>query len=99
MSETPIARRVLERMRRQVRPKVANLAAFREGNAYAEALQTSVIPSDKLKKLHPAHAIYAHVQNQMSVMAEQLLKLEEMKSFAKIIGEAHDEYMPSWPPI
>jgi Bacterial Fe(2+) trafficking len=29
MSEKPIARRVLERMRRQLRSKVANLAAFR----------------------------------------------------------------------
>src|ERR1700687_601379 len=99
MSETPIARRVLDRMRRQVRSKVANLAAFREGNAYAEALQKSVVAADKRNELHPAHAIYAHVQNQMSVMAEQLLELEEMKSFAKIIGEAHDEYMPSWPPM
>jgi hypothetical protein len=99
MSETPIARRAVERMRRQVRAKVANLAAFREGNAYAEALQNSVVTQDKLQELHPAHAIYAHVQNQMSVMAEQLLELPEMKSFAKIIGEAHDEYMPSWPPM
>jgi hypothetical protein len=99
MSETPIARRVLDRMRRQVRSKVANLAAFREGNAYAEALQKSLVAADKRNELHPAHAIYAHVQNQMSVMAEQLLELEEMKSFAKIIGEAHDEYMPSWPPM
>lgn len=37
MSDGPIARRVLERMRRQVRSKVANLAAFREDNAYAQA--------------------------------------------------------------
>ena len=99
MSEAPIARRVLERMRRQVRSKVVDLAAFRDGNANAEALQSTVVAPDKLGELHPAHAIYAHVQNQMSVMAEQLLELPEMKAFAKIIGEAHDEYMPSWPPM
>ena len=56
MSETPIARRVLDRMRRQVRSKVANLAAFREGNAYAEALQNSVVAPDKLLEMHSAHA-------------------------------------------
>jgi hypothetical protein len=99
MSETPIARRVLERMRRQVRSKVADLAAFREGNAYTVALQDTVAAPATLQTLHPAHAIYAHVQNQLSVMAEQLLELEEMKAFAKIIGEAHDAYMPSWPPM
>ena len=99
MSEGPIARRVLERMRRPARSKVTNFAAFRDGNAYAEALQNSVIAPEALKDMHQAHAIYAHVQNQMSVMAEQLLALEEMKAFAKLIGAAQDEYMPSWPPM
>jgi len=99
MSEKPIARRVLERMRRQVRSKVANLPAFREGNAYAETLQRSVIAPDKLKEMHADHAIYAHVQNQMSVMTDQLLELAEMKAFAKVIGAAQDDYMPSWPPM
>jgi hypothetical protein len=33
MSETPIARRVLEAMRRQMGSKVANLEAFRGGSA------------------------------------------------------------------
>jgi len=99
MSETPIARRVLERMRRQMRSKVVDLAAIRAGNEVAEALQNSVVTPEALKEMHPAYSIYAHVQNQMSVLAEQLLELPEMKTFAKIIGEAHDEYMPSWPPM
>jgi hypothetical protein len=99
MSGGPIARRVLERLRHQVRTKVMNLAAFREGNAYAEALQNSVIAADNLQKMHRAHAIYVHVQNQMSVMAEQLLQLREMKAFVKLVGAAEDEYMPSWPPM
>jgi len=69
MSETPIARRVVERMRREVRSKVVNLAAFREGNARAEALLSSVVAAEDLAKTHPTHAMYVHVQNQMSVMA------------------------------
>ena len=99
MSDARIGRRVLERLRRQVRSKVVDLAAFRKGNEFAEALQNSVVPPEMLKEMHPAHAIYTHVQNQMSVMAEQLLAFQEMKAFAKIIGEARDEYMPSWPPM
>jgi hypothetical protein len=99
MSETPIARRVLECMRRLVRSKVVDLAAFREGNEFAAALQNSAVPPVTLREMHPAHAIYAHVQNQMSVMAEQLLQLPEMQILAKIIGEAQEEYMPSWPPM
>jgi hypothetical protein len=99
VSGGPIERRVLERLRQQVRSKVTNLAAFREGNAYAEALQNSVLAPDKLQELHPTHAIYAHVQNQMSVMAEQLLQLREMKTFLKLVGSAEEDYMPSWPPM
>jgi hypothetical protein len=82
-----------------MRSKVVDLEAFRAGNEFAEELQDSVITPEALKEMHPAHSIYVHVQNQMSVMAEQLLQLPEMKALAKIIGEAHDEYMPSWPPM
>jgi hypothetical protein len=99
MSDPPIAPRVLERLRQQVRTTVADLAAFREGTAYAEALQGSVVTHKELAQTHPAHAIYVHVQNQMSVMAEQLLQLREMKSFVKLVGSAEEEYMPSWPPM
>jgi hypothetical protein len=99
MSDTPIARRVIERMLREVRSKIVNLAAFREGNARAEALQSSVVAPEELAKTHPAHAMYVHAQNLMSVMAEQLLELAEMKAFAKLVSSAEEDYMPSWPPL
>lgn len=95
----PIARRVLESLRRQMRMKVADLGAFRVGREHAAALQETVTSREQLAETHPAHAIYIHAQNQMSVMAEQLLQLSEMKSFVKQIGSAEDEYMPSWPPM
>ncbi|MEO7206832.1 MAG: hypothetical protein ABI145_08590 [Steroidobacteraceae bacterium] len=99
MSEAPIARRILERIRQQLRSKVVDLSMIRAWNEFAEALQNSVVTPETLRNTHPAHSIYLHVQNQMSVMAEQLLGLPEMRTFAKIIGAAHDEYMPSWPPM
>jgi hypothetical protein len=95
----PITRRVLEAMHRQMRMKVVDLAAFRAGQEYAEALQNTVTPKEQLAKTHPAFAAYVYAQNQMSVMAEQLLQLPEMKSFVKQIGPAEDEYAPSWPPM
>jgi len=95
----PITRRVLESLRRRLRMKVVDLAAFRAGREYAEAPQKSVTPKEELAETHPAHAAYAYAQNQMSVMAEQLLQLPEMKSFVKQIGPAEDEYAPSWPPM
>jgi hypothetical protein len=95
----PITRRVIEALRRQVRMKVVDLAAFRAGHEYAEALQNTVTPKEQLAETHPAHAAYVYAQNQMSVMAEQLLQLPEMKSFVKQIGPAEDEYAPSWPPM
>ena len=95
----PIARRVLETLRRQMRLKITDLAAFRAGQEYAAALQKTVTSSEELAEAHPAHAVYIHAQNQMSVMAEQLLQMPELKSFAKQIGIAEDAYMPSWPPM
>ena len=49
MSESPIARRVIEGMRRQVRAKVVNLAAMLKGTAMAEMLQRSVVTPKELK--------------------------------------------------
>ncbi len=98
-TQGPIARRVLENLRRQMRLKLTDLAAFRVGQEYAEALQKSVTPKDQLAETHPAHAPYVHAQNQMSIMAEQLLQLPEMESFVKRISTAEEEYMPSWPPM
>jgi hypothetical protein len=95
----PITRRVLEALRRQMRMKVVDLATFRAGQEYAEALQNSVTPKEQLAETHPAHAAYVYAQNQMSVMAEQLLQLPEMKSFVKQTGSAEEEYAPSWPPM
>lgn len=95
----PIARRVLQSLRRQMRTRVADLGAFRAGQEHAAALQETVTSREQLTETHPAHALYIHAQNQMSVMAEQLLQLPEMKSLVKQIGPAEDEYMPSWPPM
>jgi len=95
----PITRRVIEAVRRHLRTKVVDFAAFRAGQEQAQDLQNSITPKEQLAKTHPAHAAYVYAQNQMSVMGEQLLQMPEMKSFVKQISPAEDEYAPSWPPM
>jgi hypothetical protein len=49
--------------------------------------------------MDPVHAAYAFVQNISSVFAEGVSRLPEMKKYAKIVGQAEEEYMPSGPPM
>ena len=50
------------------------------------------------KGLDPVHAAYAYVQQSTSYFAEQVSVLPEMRAYAKIVGNAEDEYMPGFPP-
>ena len=95
----PIADKLIKKMRSHVDAKVVDLTAVMKGKDSAEALQKTVTAREELAELHPAHAIYAYAQNQTSVMAEQLTSLPEMDRFARLIGKAEEEYMPSGPPM
>jgi hypothetical protein len=79
--------------------KVVKLKDIIAGRTTAKKLQKTVVTSDRLKKLHPAHAAYVFAQNQVSVLAEQLTALDKMAPFAELISKAEDEYMPSGPPM
>ncbi len=47
----------------------------------------------------PVHAAYAYIQQMSSLFAEEVSQLPEMKLFAKLAGDAEEEYMPSGPPM
>ena len=49
--------------------------------------------------MDPVHAAYAFVQHISSSFAEGVSQLPEMKAYAKVVGAAEDEYMPSGPPM
>ena len=49
--------------------------------------------------LDPVHAAYAFVQRISSQFAEVVSQLPEMKKFAKLAGDAEEEYLPSGPPM
>lgn len=49
--------------------------------------------------LDPVHAVYAYIQNITSFFGEGVSRLPEMKAWAKVVGDAEEEYMPSGPPM
>lgn len=49
--------------------------------------------------LDPLHAAYVSVQNFVSFFAESVSIVDELESYAKIVGAAEDEYMPGGPPM
>ena len=54
---------------------------------------------DKFADLDPCHGIYMLAENIVSLMAESISGMREAKGFARIVGDAEDEYMPSGPPM
>lgn len=86
-------------MNRYARSKIVDLRDVMTGKKNAEELQKTVSTPEELADLHPAHAIYAYAQNQVSVIFEQLIGLKEMDRFARLLSRAEDEYMPSGPPM
>jgi len=49
--------------------------------------------------MDPLHAAYAFVQHISSAFGESVSQLPEMKKYAKVVGAAEEEYMPSGPPM
>jgi hypothetical protein len=72
MSQAPIAGRLITRMKRQTRGKLANIRDVVAGRVAAKQLQKTVVTEERLKEFHPAHAAYVYAQNQVSVLSEQL---------------------------
>lgn len=65
----PITRRVIEALRRQMRMKVVDLATFRAGQEYAEALQNLQLPEMKsfVKQIGPAEKVTTSRRPMLSV--------------------------------
>src|SRR5216683_2520930 len=47
----------------------------------------------------PVHAVYAYIQQISSFFAEGVSQFPEMRAYAKLAGEAEEEYLPSGPPM
>ena len=95
----PIAGKLIARMQRQVRGKVARLKNLVADHDAAQELRESAATGGLHGDLHPAHAAYIFVQNRVSLIGEQLTALREMDPLESVISRAEDEYMPSGPPM
>lgn len=94
-----ISSRVARRLDALLAQNVIDLSAVREGRLIAKKMQSEGPDPAGLAELHPAHAIYVFVMNQVSILAEALTQLEELDRISNVINRAEDEYMPSAPPM
>jgi hypothetical protein len=90
-----IAQQLLKSVSKLRKQKVVDFAAFSAGKRHAEALQANVISAKRLAELHPLHARYVAVQNQVSVMSEQLIMLPQLARLSKVLTDAEEMYLPS----
>lgn len=95
----PLAQKVRAVLRDVLGRKVVDLSAVRAGFTAAATLQETVPKGDALTGLHPAHASYMYVINQISVLTEILTSLPALGRLADVIGRAEEEYWPGWPPM
>lgn len=93
--------RITEKLRRgfnnALRQKVIPHAAILKGQKTAQELPDV----EKLiqEGTHPAHAVYSHVINLLSVFLEEVARLPFMRSAHKFLTRAEDIYMPGYPPM
>jgi hypothetical protein len=90
MGET--SRRLHDRLKRMGRS--AGPVRSRRGRSDMPSVQGFI-----KQGLDPIHAAYAYVQNITSFLAEGVSGFAEMRSWAKVVEKAEEEYMPSGPPM
>ena len=64
-----------------------------------EDLKSIKTPDQFGSEVHPFHAVYASVQNLVSVLAENLSVLKEFDEYTRIADKALDTYVPGYPPM
>jgi hypothetical protein len=95
------ADRIARNIAVQARAPVVDLAAHRSAR---QLFKEAEIDRDGFQRriangLDPCFAVYAHAQAMVSIAAEHLSTTKEAQQFARIVGEAEDTYMPSYPPM
>jgi len=95
------ADRIARNVAAQARAPVVDLAAHR---SLRHLFKEAEIDRDGFDRrigngLDPCFAVYAHAQAIVSIAAEHLSMTKEARQFARIVGEAEDTYMPSYPPM
>ena len=96
-----VADKIAKKITMQIRSNVIDLSSYRAGR---ELANEAGLDTDRVRKLvqqgsDPCHALYVVGQNFASVLAEQISMMSEAKGYARVVGRAEDEYLPSGPPM
>ena len=96
-----VADKIAKKITMQIRSNVIDLSSYRAGR---ELAHEAGLDNDRVRKLvqqgsDPCHALYVVGQNFASVLAEQISMMSEAKGYARVVGRAEDEYLPSGPPM
>lgn len=95
----PIARKVSAALLGYTRQKVVNLAAIRQAREHAEEQNKTVVSRETMLRMDPAHALYTHIQNVVSVISENLSQMPELDPLVRLVEPAEDAYKPMGPPM
>jgi hypothetical protein len=92
---------ISKKLHRKLASRADNLPTKEPKRRPGEPLPGGVRDVEMLIKdgLDPIHAAYAYIQQISSHFAEGVSQLPEMKAYAKLAGEAEEEYMPLGPPM
>ena len=93
--------RIARNVAAQIKAPVADLAAYRSAR---QLFKEEWIDRDSFERQiadghDPCFAVYAHAQRVVSIVAEHLSATKQARKLARIIVEAEDIYMPSYPPM
>ena len=95
------AEKIARNIASQAKSKIVDLFSHR---AARQILHEAKLDRDEIKELisksyDPYHAVYIYAQRLTSVAAEQLSTTREARLYAKVVGDAENTYMPSYPPL
>jgi hypothetical protein len=95
------AEKIARHVAAQVKAPVIDLASHRQ---MKQLLHDAKLDAGGFERriadsVDPCYAVYAHAQALISITAEQLAATKEARQFARLVAEAEDIYMPSYPPM
>ena len=94
-----VANKIAKKILSSRKSKVIDLESWREGWQMVLKAGSSDDAVNMYADHDPNLAPYIFGQNVASFISESLSEMREAKGYVRIVGDAEDEYMPSWPPM
>jgi hypothetical protein len=99
MAMGSVSARLCKRFLAEKERKVIPFSELVQTKKLVSTLKKTIKTPQDLKGYDPVHALYIVVQNMVSLFAEQVSNLPEMKKYYRIMDKAERVYMPEGPPI